>query len=632
MNAETINKPEMTVVIIGHVDHGKSTLIGRLLFDTRQVQADKIEFARQRSTEQGRELEFAYLLDGLSEEQEQGITIDFTQTRITLADRPFIIADAPGHREFLKNMLSGASKADAAILVIDAVEGVSEQSRRHGWLLTLLGIQQLVVVVNKMDLCGWSQAVFAAIKNEFAEFLAQIGLTALGYIPASAYQGDNVLVKSVNMPWYTGATVAGQFAEFCPPSEQSRTLRLPVQALYRFDSRRLLAGRIEAGQLALNQTIVVWPTGEQAQIKAIDCWPEERRDTADQGRCVAVELTKPLFVERGMVVADSARPPLISRRMRVRLVWLGRAPLAAGQRYKIKIGFQESFAWWEKIERVIDIGNIGEASPDCVPAGFVGEGIIALDQPLVFDVFAELPATGRFVLVDGWQIAGGGIIIEALSAVNAAESKPFRQDNTATSRNETLFPVTGAVNKELRRQQNGHHSLVIWLTGLSGAGKTTIANGLNEQLFTSGVHAYVLDGDNLRCGLNKDLDFSENGRRENIRRIGETAKILVDAGLVVIVACISPYSDDRKAVRAGLCSDEFVEVFVNCPLAVCEQRDKKALYTKARRGEIANFTGIDSCYEPPQQPEIIIDSELLTVDAGVELILDYLRNHFEFVL
>jgi bifunctional enzyme CysN/CysC len=610
--------PEMTVVFLGHVDHGKSTLIGRLLYDTRQVPSDRIEFARARSEEQGRGLEFAFLLDGLEEEQAQGITIDFTQTRFSTPNRNFILADAPGHREFLKNMLSGASRAEAAVLLIDAAEGVREQSRRHGYLLTLLGVRQLAVVINKMDMVSWDEATYRSIVNEYESFLASIGFSAQVFIPAAAYTGDNITERSPHMPWYNGPTVLEQLERFQSIDKKDLPLRLPVQDIYRFGARRLLGGRIETGTISQGQSITVWPTREQTIIKTIERWPEASSSIAVQGQNVAVEFADPLFAERGMVITTTERPPFVSRAFHARVVWLGRQPLVPGLRYKIKLGFQETGAWVERLSRVIDIGNLKDVGEQHIPAGFVGEVTIMTDQPLVFDNFADNPGMGRFVLVDGYQITGGGIITGVAEQV--------QKDGFARDNQKLLFPTSGPVTREDREKRNEHRGGVLWFTGLSGSGKSTLAQKLEERLFQQGYQIYVLDGDNIRTGLNRDLGFSPNDRKENIRRIAQVARLFVDAGMMVITAFISPYNEDRANARALFEDGDFTEVYVKCPLATCEQRDVKGLYKKARSKEVHHFTGLDDSYEEPTNPEIIVETDKMSVDECVDIILTFLSG------
>lgn len=617
---------EMTVVVLGHVDHGKSTLVGRLLYDTGQVQSDRIEFARRRSAEQGRELEFAFLLDGLAEEQEQGITIDFTQIQFRTDDRDFVIADAPGHREFLKNMLSGSSQAEAAFLLIDATEGIQEQSRRHAYLLSLLGITQVAIVVNKMDLVDWSESVFQSICQEYKLIFDEIAMNGMAFIPASAYLGDNIAKRSANLSWYDGPTVMEQFGFFQPISVKNDILRFSVQDVYRFGQSRLLAGRIDFGQMAVGQEVIVWPTGEKTVIKKIDCWPKTEVMEAGQGDCIGLELSDALFVERGMILTELSHKPNISRCFKARVVWLGRSPLMLGQRYKLRVGFQETGAYVERFDRVIDIGNLRDVNIDHVPAGFVGEGTIVVDQPLVYDCFSKFPETGRFVLIDGYQIAGGGIIL--MPQENDTQVFNGFSHEVQNRPDKSLFPELGNITRRERCVKNKHDSLTVWLTGLSGAGKSTLARQLEKRFFEAALQTYVLDGDNIRGGLNKDLDFSASGRSENIRRIGEVSKLFVDAGFVTITAFISPYQKDRRQVRALFDTDDFVEVFVKCSLAVCESRDIKGLYAKARQGFISQFTGVDDVYEEPEQAEIVVDTEQFTVDECVEQIISYLKAHY----
>ncbi|WP_165866096.1 adenylyl-sulfate kinase [Lucifera butyrica] len=613
----------MTVVFLGHVDHGKSTLIGRLLYDTGQVPADRVDFARARSAEQGRNLEFAYLLDGLEEEQEQGITIDFTQTGFTTSGRRFILADAPGHREFLKNMLSGASRAEAAVLVIDAAEGVQEQSRRHGYLLTLLGVKQLAVVVNKMDLVGWDERIFRSIAQEYQAFLASIGFAAQNVIPAAAHTGDNIAVRSARIKWYQGPTLLEQLERFQPAARKEFPLRMPVQDIYRSGKRRLLAGRVETGALTAGQTITIWPTREQTTVKSVERWPETGVTQILTGQNAALEFTDPLFAERGMVITSPDSSPSVSRAFYARVVWLGRQPLVPGQRYKLKVGFQETAAWMESLNRVIDTGSLREVPPECVPAGFIAEGLIMTDQPVIFDVFDENPAMGRFVLVDGYQITGGGVI--------TMPAEKYQTGDFWQERSKLLYPTQGPVTKEDRRGRNQHHSLVLWLTGLSGAGKSTIAHNLEEHLFRDGYQVYVLDGDNVRLGLNQDLGFSANDRKENIRRVAEVARLFVDAGVIVLVAFISPYSEDRTLARNLFTAGEFVEIYVKCPLLVCETRDPKGLYQKARHKELYQFTGLDDAYQEPEHPDIVLETDKLTVEECVEKVISQINLEFKAI-
>ena len=608
-----------TIVFLGHVDHGKSTLVGRLLFDTGKVPADRVAFVRRRSTEQGRGFEFAYLLDGLAEEQEQGITIDFTQVQFLHEDTRYLIADAPGHREFLKNMLSGASRADAAFLLVDASEGVREQSRRHSLILSMLGIRQLSVVINKMDLVNWQEDIYLGIKTELEEFFAEHGLSAASYIAAASAGGDNVVRRSAAMPWYTGPTVLEQMSAFAAPVQEGDQFRLGVQDVYRVGRKRLAAGMLESGSLRSGQRIRVYPTLESATVIQLHKWPDTLVEEAQAGECIAVELDAPLFFERGMVMAGESDGPAIVRRFRCRIVWLGKNPFIVGKRYKIKLGYQEVGVAVEALTQVVDMGDLCENQRDHLSAGAIGEAVLCADTPIVMDSFAQIPATGRLVLIDGYQVAGGGIVVEALADL---------QQTTETLKavqSVHLFPQQGNVSKQDRHRLNGHRSFAVWLTGLSGAGKSTLAHELETELYRQGKHVYVLDADNIRAGLNQNLGFSAADRTENIRRLAEVAKLMVDAGVIVVVAAITPYRRMREEVRSLFAIGEYIEVYVNCSLATCQKRDVKGLYKKASEGLLTQMTGMDDRFEEPVSPDIIVETETTTAQTGVANLLARLQ-------
>ena len=608
-----------TIVFLGHVDHGKSTLVGRLLFDIGKVPEDRVEFVRRRSTEQGRGFEFAYLLDGLAEEQDQGITIDFTQVQFLYQDTQYLIADAPGHREFLKNMLSGASRADAAFLLVDASEGVREQSRRHSLILSMLGIRQLSVVINKMDLVDWSEAAYSQIRTELEAFFAEHGLTAMSYIAAASASGDNVASRSNHMPWYSGPTVLEQLSSFSAPEEIGDVFRMGIQDVYRMGTKRLAVGMLEAGAIAVGQTVQVYPTLEQAAVVQLHKWPDTSVTEAKAGECVAIELDAPLFVERGMVMASTEDGPGIARRFRCRIVWLGKNPFVIGKRYVIKLGYQQVGICVESLQHVVDMGDLCENQRDHLSAGAIGEAVLCADMPLVIDSFAKIPGTGRLVLMDGYQVAGGGIVVEPLPETLAMGGG--LQQSHAT----LLFPQQGNVSKLDRQRRNGHRSFAVWMTGLSGAGKSTLAHQLEAELFRQGRHVYVLDADNIRSGLNQNLGFASADRTENIRRLAEVAKLIVDAGVIVIVAAITPYQHMREHARSLFAPGEYTEVYVKCSLDTCRKRDVKGLYKKASEGLLSQMTGLDDRFEEPLCSEIVIETETVTTKDGVSQLLDYLR-------
>lgn len=612
------DQQRLKVVFVGHVDHGKSTLIGRIFYDTKSLPDGKVEQIQKACREEGMEFEYAFLLDALLEEQEQNITIDTTQIQFKTDKRPYVIIDAPGHKEFLKNMITGAASADAAVLLIAANEGVREQSRRHGYLLSLLGIKQVVVAVNKMDLVGFSEETFRAVVAEYEAFLSQIGLDARTFVPISAKNGLNVALKApVEMPWYQGPTITDMLDTFeSPKTLEELPLRFPVQDVYRFDERRVIAGRIESGTLKVGDRLVFSPNNKTSVVASIERWNAPQSETAVVGESVGITLTEQIFVERGHVASQEVDAPIESTRFKANLFWMGKRNLQVGERYKLKLTTQELDCELVSIDRLIDASTLEViAGRTHIARNDVAEITVQTRAPLVMDNHDRLPVMGRFILLEDRQVGGGGIIF----------------GGTYTDRNkiksENIFWSEGAVTVARRNLRNGHRGGVVWLTGLSGSGKSTLSRALERELFNIGMHTYVLDGDNIRHGLNSNLGFSPEDRVENIRRVAEVAKLMADSGLVVITAFISPYRVDRLRAREvaleGGC--EFVEVYVNAPLEVCEQRDPKSLYKKARAGEIAEFTGISAPYEAPLGAEIEVKTDVLTLEESVAAVVENLR-------
>ncbi len=603
------------IVFVGHVDHGKSTLIGRILEETGSLPDGKMEALRASCQAQGQRFEYAFLLDALSEEQQQNVTIDTTQIQFWSARRGYVIIDAPGHEEFLKNMITGAASAEAAVVVIAADEGAREQSRRHGQLLGLLGIRQVIVAVNKMDLANYSEPTFREIEKAYGEFLQTLGLRAAAFVPISASAGVNIVSDGdAAIAWFKGPSLLQaidklEAAE--PPAQQP--LRFPIQDVYRVENRRVLVGRIESGTLRVGDQLLFSPHHKTARVATIERWPTTPAEAASAGESIGVTLRDHIFVERGHIASHETDAPLESNRLHARVFWIGAEPLRVGARYRLKLVTQNVECEVVALGPVIDVATLDAAASErtelCVNE--VGDVILQTRAPLVLDNHERVPTMGRFILVDGNCLVGGGIISGALYTSSKA------------AKSENIFWSESEITAGRRALRNQHRGAVVWLTGLSGAGKSTIARALEKELFQLSMHTYVLDGDNLRHGLNANLGFAPEDRAENIRRVSEVAKLMADAGTVVITSFISPYRADRARARAVAlqAGAEFVEIFVDAPLAVCEQRDPKGLYQKARAGQLKGFTGIDAPYEPPEDPEIIVRTDEQTAAEAVDQIL-----------
>ncbi len=605
----TMSAPKLRIVIVGHVDHGKSTLIGRLFHDTHSLPDGKVEAIRKASEAEGMEFEFAFLLDALLEEQEQNITIDTTQLPFRTAHREYVIIDAPGHKEFLKNMITGAASADAAVLMIDAVEGIQEQSRRHALLLSLLGVKQVAVVVNKMDLVAFDEVRFQHIRSEALKFLVPLGVEPQYVIPISAKKGHNIIHTSPNMPWYKGPSILEALDRFILPKPPfGQPLRFMVQDIYRFDHRRILAGRIEAGSLQVGEEIYFWPDGKRSRIRSIEEW-NAQPTSAVAGKSVAITLEEQIFVERGQIASHEHEAPAVHREIVASLFWLHEEPLLLNKPFVLKLGAQSTEARLVEITHLLDSSTLQSVSgkPTQIAKNEVAEVLIRTKRSLAFDTHDRINETGRFVILTGKRIGGGGIVRIAQYPENPLGHLPASSHIVWSS---------SRVTRIARAEQYGHRGAILWFTGLSASGKSSLAAQLEWHLHRRGMATFILDGDNLRHGLSSDLKFSPADRKENIRRASEAAKLLAEAGLVVICSFISPYREDRRLVRES-CAREgiaFAEVYVNAPVEVCEERDPKGLYKKARAGEIPNFTGITAPYEPPANPEL----ELRTAEQSWE--------------
>jgi bifunctional enzyme CysN/CysC len=598
-------RPQVRIVIVGHVDHGKSTLVGRLLHETGSLPEGKLEMLKAVSARRGMPFEWSFLLDALQTERDQGITIDTTQIRFRTRSREVVLIDAPGHAEFLRNMITGASQADGAVLIIDALEGVRDQTRRHGYLLHLLGIKQVAVVVNKMDRVDFIQARFDEIADEISSHLGGLGVTPSAVIPISARDGDGVADRTPRMSWYNGPTVVEALDSLQPAqSQDALALRLPVQAIYKFDDRRIVAGRIESGALSAGDEIVIMPSAKIARIRSVESWPlTPVKGRQGAGRSVGITLDRELFIERGDVIARPAAAPRDTRRLRARIFWLHDKPLVAGATVLVRLGTREVRATVVAIEKAVDPGDLSGVETQSIARNHVGEIDISLAQALAADPYSDNPRTGRLVIEINGRIAGGGLVLSVDAGQRAVPVD--------------IVPVESALRPDERSARYRHGGAVVWFTGLPGSGKSTLARALERRLFGQGGSPVLLDGDTLRAGLNGDLGFSAEDRRENIRRLAEVASHLARNGHIAIVAAVSPSAEDRASARR-IADSAFREIHVATPAEVCESRDPKGHYAKARAGALRGFTGIGTDYQAPINADLTIDTSARPVSDATE--------------
>ena len=610
-------RPSLRVVIVGHVDHGKSTLIGRLLHETGNLPDGKLEQLKAVAKRRGMPYEWAFLLDALQTERDQGITIDTSQIRFRTPSRDIVLIDAPGHTEFLRNMITGASQADAALLIVDAVEGVREQTRRHGYLLQLLGVHQVAVVINKMDRIDYDAARYKEIKKELSDHLGSLGLTPAAIIPISARHGDGVARRSDSTRWYDGPTVLEIFEHFnTAPRADQLPLRFPVQAIYKFDDRRIIAGRVETGRLSVGETVTVTPSGKQVKVRAIEAWPVPDQSKvpldARAGQSVGITFDQEIFLQRGDVISAGAAPTAATA-LRARVFWLHETPLESGLALTVRIGTSETRATITGIPKAVDPGALETSGHDAIAQNHVGEIQIALTTPLAADTYEACPQTGRVVLYLDGRIAGGGLI---LAAERAATTQPARAAAVQPKPTNNIVPVASAVTADERAQRFGHGGAVIWFTGLPASGKSTLARALERHLFDRGGAPILLDGDTIRSGLNADLRFSDADRAENVRRLAEVAAHLSRSGAIAIVAAVSPSAQERAKAK-NIAGKGFFEIHVATQQNICEERDPKSHYRKARSGQLADFTGVTSQYEPPADPDLRIDTAQTSTEVAI---------------
>ena len=614
-------KTMLRFITCGSVDDGKSTLIGRLLYDSKMIfddQLSALEAASKKSGTQGEAIDFALLVDGLAAEREQGITIDVAYRFFATEKRKFIVADTPGHEQYTRNMVTGASTADLAVLLVDARQGILTQTRRHAYLVHLLGIKHIVLAVNKMDLVDFDQMRFDEIVADFTHFAATLEITPPLAIPISGLAGDNITEKSANTPWYAGPALLPHLetVELAEDAAQQAPFAMPVQWVNRPNlDFRGFSGRLAGGTVKPGDKVRIVPSGKTSTIASIVTMAADASqcDLAEAvaGQSVTLTLKDEIDCSRGDVIAAADNPPLAADRFEASLVWMDETEMLPGRAYELRIGTQAVSARIQAPKYAVNVNNMEHLAAASLGLNEIGVVELATDRPVVFAPFADSQKLGSFVLID-----------KLTNATVAAGMLHF-----SLRRAHNIHWQAVDVDRAAHAALKGQQPKILWFTGLSGSGKSTIANALEKKLHANGKHTFLLDGDNVRHGLNKDLGFTDADRIENIRRIGEVAKLMTDAGLIVLTAFISPFRAERDMVRALVPAGDFIEVHVDTPLDVAERRDVKGLYKKARAGTLKNFTGIDSPYEPPETPEIVVNTTELSADEAADVIISYLDKH-----
>ena len=608
------HKSLLRFITCGSVDDGKSTLIGRLLYESKMIFEDQLvalEADSKKVGTQGGNLDFALLVDGLAAEREQGITIDVAYRFFSTDKRKFIVADTPGHEQYTRNMVTGASTADVAVILIDARKGVLTQTRRHSYIVSLIGIRHVVLAINKMDLVEFSQDIFDTIVGEYREFAQQIGLSDMTAIPLSALQGDNMLERSARTPWYDGPTLMGYLEDLEIEDDlQSKPFRLPVQWVNRPNQDfRGFAGTVASGVIRAGNAIRVLPSGRTSKVARIVTHDGDV-EQAVAGQSITLVLTDEVDVSRGDVISTADSPPSVADQFQATIIWMHEEPMLPGRPYLIKLGARTLTGSITAPKYKVNVNTLEHLAAKQLELNEIGVCNLSLDRAVPFDPYVDNREMGGFILIDKLtnDTVGAGLLTFALR------------------RAENIHWQALDVNKTARASLKGQRACVLWFTGLSGAGKSTVANLVEKRLHSLGRHTYTLDGDNVRHGLNKDLGFTDADRVENIRRVAEVSKLMVDAGLIVLVSFISPFRSERRLARDLVQRGEFFEVFVDTPIEEAEKRDPKGLYKKARRGELKNFTGIDSPYEAPEHPEIHLRTALYSPEEAAEQILKALRD------
>lgn len=612
-------KSLLRFITCGSVDDGKSTLIGRLLYDANLILDDQLgalhEDSKRHGT-QGSELDFALLVDGLTAEQEQGITIDVAYRYFSTPRRKFIVADTPGHEQYTKNMVTGASNADLALLLIDARKGVLTQSKRHSYIVNLLGIKEIIVAINKMDLVEYDESKFLDICEKYYEFAKTIGLERVIVIPISGLKGDNIVTRSMNMPWYDGPTLIDCLENIevsCKNSELTHDFSLPVQMVLRpHSSFRGYSGLIASGKIKIGECVSVLPNGNQTRVSRLVTGKRDL-DCAFAGQSITICFEDEIDCSRGDVIMSKENSAEISDIFDTTIIWMSQNDMVPGRPLFLKVATQTVSATLKAPKYSINMNTLEKVAVKTLGLNFIGSVIVTTERPIVFESYTKNRTLGSFILIDK----------------NTHATVAAGMINFCLRRSQNIPWQLIEIDKNAHAVQKAQTPYVIWFTGISGSGKSTIANLLQKKLFALNFHTYLLDGDNLRHGICKDLGFTETDRFENIRRIAEIAKLMTDAGLIVLTAAISPFEAQRSLARGLFLENYFIEVFIDTPLEIAERRDPKGLYSKARAGELVNFTGVDSPYEPPQNPEIIIDTTKQNAEESADSILEFLLNRFK---
>ncbi|GGM98469.1 sulfate adenylyltransferase subunit CysN [Streptomyces fuscichromogenes] len=608
------NKSLLRFITCGSVDDGKSTLIGRLLYDSKLVFTDQLaslEADSKRIGTQNGELDFALLVDGLSAEREQGITIDVAHRFFSTERRKFIVADTPGHEQYTRNMVTGASTADLAVILVDARKGILTQTRRHSYLVSLLGIRHVVLAVNKLDMVDYAQDVFLAIEADYRGFAGDLGLTDVVCIPVSALRGDNITEPSSNTPWYKGPTLIGHLESVdVTDALESTPFRLPVQWVNRPDlDFRGFSGQVAGGSIRPGERVKVLPSGQESTVAGI-VTADGDLDEAVTEQSVTLTLTDEIDVSRGDVIAAAAAPPEVADQFQCHLIWMSEESMLPGRSYLIKLGTRTTGVAIDRPKYKVNVNTLEQTATRALELNEIGVCNIRLDRPVPFDPYTDNRHMGGFIVIDR--------ITRSTVAAGLLDFALRRAHNVHWQAVE--------IDKRARAHRKNQRPAAVWFTGLSGAGKSTIANLVEKRLHDEGHHTYLLDGDNVRHGLNRDLGFTDADRVENVRRVAEVVRLLVDAGIIVLASFISPFRAEREFARTLLDDGEFIEVHVDTPLHIAESRDGKGLYAKARRGELIHFTGVDSPYEPPESPELRLDADgTLSAEACADLVVEHLR-------